>query len=324
MTIVVTSTPEAKADAAQAVDAKEQASTQSLPAAEQAAEQKESPESGTEETEAKEEKGAEGESDADEADDELEASEKDEKPKKKSGAQRRKERAERAEAEAARARAEAEHWKTMALKGAGDSKKDTAPVETPKTEAPGKPSPDSYETHAEYVEALTDWKLEQRDKTASEKAAKAKLEADQAEVMKAHSARVKAFTEKTPDFLETLEDVSHITLSATVERELLSSENGPELIYALAQDPAEFERINKLGPIAAARELGRLDAKLSSKAEAAKPEPKKLTTAPKPLDPVGKGKGAVAKSIEEIAATGTQAEYERARLEQMKRRQPTW
>jgi hypothetical protein len=287
----------------------------SLPAADQAAEQKEeSPESDTEETEAKEEKDAKDEGESDD-ESESEASEKDEKPKKKSGAQRRKERAERAEAEAARARAEAEHWKTMALKGAGDSKTDAPKAETAKTEAAGKPSPDSFETYAEYTEALTDWKIEQRDKAAKEQAAKSKFEAEQADVLKAHSARVKAFTEKTPDFLDVLEDVSHIPVSPTVERELLSSENGPELIYALAQDPAEFERINKLGPIAAARELGRLEVKLSSKATDPKPEPKKLTNAPKPLAPVGAGKGAVAKTIDDPNLS--QREYETIRRKQL-------
>jgi hypothetical protein len=59
-----------------------------------------------------------------------------------------------------------------------------------------------------------------------------------------------------------------------------SSEKGPELLYHLAQNPAEADRIARLPPTQASMEMGRLEAKL-----AAVP-PRKTTQAPDPIAPV--------------------------------------
>jgi hypothetical protein len=204
----------------------------------------------------------------------------------------------------------------MALKGADASKPETD-VETPaKSDPAGKPSPDSFETHAEYVEALTDWKIEERERVARETAARSKLETEQKSLMSAHSERVKSFAEKTEDFQDVLRSVDDVRISPTVAELLVSSDNGPELMYELAKNRAEYERINALNPLAAARELGKLDAKLAAiKAPASEPkEPKTITKAPKPIAPVsGKG-GVVEKSIHDPNLS--QREYEALRAKQ--------
>jgi hypothetical protein len=45
---------------------------------------------------------------------------------------------------------------------------------------------------------------------------------------------------------------------------LLTSEHGPAIMYQLAKSPAELARISALPPLDAAREIGRLEAKLAS------------------------------------------------------------
>lgn len=290
----------------------------SAPAA-KAAEQKDPAESDTATTEDETEKDDSAESEPDEGDGDAEETEKD-KPKKKSGAQRRKERAERAEAEAARARVEADHWKAMALKGAGDSKEQ--PKTEPKPEPAGKPHPDNYETHVEYVEALTDWKLEQREKDREQQTEKSKLEAESKRLLETHHAREKSFAEKTADYVKVLEDVDNFTdASATLEELIVTSENGPEIMYELAKNPEEYERINALHPLAAAREIGKLEAKVAAK-ESKPIEPKKITNAPKPIEPVSGGKGTVGKSLSDPNLS--QAEYEAIRRDQLKRKSASW
>lgn len=54
------------------------------------------------------------------------------------------------------------------------------------------------------------------------------------------------------------------------------SDRGPELVFALHAKPEEADRISKLSPLAAARELAKLEATLP------KPEPKKTSGAPPP------------------------------------------
>lgn len=279
--------------------------TKSAPAA-SAAEQIESTESDTEETEAKESDDSEAET----SDEDVETKDSEgDKPKKKSGSQRRKERAERAEAEVTRLQRLVEE---MALKGAGDSKSETR-VE-PKT-ADGKPNPDTFDTHAEYVEALTDWKIEQRAKAEKEIQHRSQLKTEQEKAIEAHVIRVKLFAEKKKDFQDVLESVDDVPVSPTVEGEILSSENGPEIMYELAKDRAEFERINKLPPLAAARAIGKIEARLAVQAsDDKKQEPKKITKAPKPIDPVGGKSGSGEKSI--FDPDISQAEYERIRAKQ--------
>jgi hypothetical protein len=313
MTIQVVSTTDTQAAPAAGAPVAE---TASMPVADKAAEQKESPESDTEENEtaAEAKDTPEAEDDSDEDSTEANDDAKD-KPKKKSGSQRRKERAERAEAEVARLQRLVED---MALKGAGGQKPE--PVETPKAANPAddaEPIPDDFETHQEYVRALTKWTVNQSDKEKEQKAAKAKLEAEQSQRLNAHYERVNAFAEKTADYEEVIESVGDMSLSVSIQDLLIASENGPELLYELAKNRTEFERINKLGPLAAAREIGRFEARFIKASEDPKPEPKKTTQAPKPIAPVGGKSGKVEKSIYD--ATLSQREYEALRDKQTRK-----
>ena len=323
MSIVVTSTTDTAVQAPAPVG--ENAGEKSALAPKQAAEQSTAEESDTPEAEGSKTETEESDADAESKDD-AEATEdpQKDKPKKKSGAQRRKERAERAEAEAERARTDLEYWKQQALKGAGEPKVETE-AKTPKVENAGEPDPDDFQTHAEYVKAVVRWDREQADKATKEQDAKSKLEADQRDLAKSYSERVKSFAEQTEDYWELMEAVDDVPLSPAVEQLLLSSENGPQISYELAKNRAEFERIVKLAPLAAARELGKIEARLESKAkEASKPEPKKTTSAPAPIAPVGAKGGAVEKSIHDVAASGSQADYEALRRKQMKQRSASW
>lgn len=280
------------------------------------AEPKQSTESDTEETEANSEEQADAETDKET--EEADGEEKDKPKKSKGGFQRRVEKLTKAKAEAQR---EAEYWKREALKhGATDTKTEPAKTTQATKADDGKPKPEAFDSHAEYVEALTEWKTDQKLKAHAEEQRRKALETEQEQLITAHSKRVQAFAEKTEDWDEALAEVEDIQLSPALQQILVTSENGPELIYALAKERAELERIVKLPPIAAARALGAFEAKLSAKAaEAAKPkETKKLTQAPKPIEPVGGNKGAVAKSIADPDLSF--ADYVKLRREQERRK----
>jgi len=311
MTITVRSNDEAPAEKPVAASTEQE---KSAPEA-KASEQNESPESETEETE-------ESVSDQDESDLEGETEEsKDaekERPKKKGGFQRR---IDKLNARYSAVQAEVEHWKSMALKqGAGEPKADKTVETTKNVSQEGKPNPDTFDTHSEYVEALTDWKTEQKFKEREQKAEKSKLLSEHEQVLKSHSERVKSFMEKTDNFSEVLESVDDIPVSATVQEIIISSDNGPELMFELAKNRDEYARICKLAPLAAARELGKIESRLSAKSsDEKKPEAKKLTNAPKPIEPIGGSKGKVSKSLDDPNLS--QSEYERLRRDQIKRKQ---
>jgi hypothetical protein len=243
--------------------------------------------------------------------DELDDSEKD-KPKKKSGFKRR---VDKLNARVAEKERELEYWKMQALKDASASKKETV-EKTPEDKS--KPNQDNYESHAEFLDAFADWKLDQREKAAKQAEEKSKVVREQETLRKTYVDRAKSFAEKVKDFKEVLESVDDVRVTPAIEQIILSSDNGPELAYELAKNREEYERICNLSPLEAARAIGRIESKLLASSDEKKIETKKLTTAPKPIAPVGGSKGTASKSLADPDLSYT--EYERIRREQLKRK----
>lgn len=207
---------------------------------------------------------------------------------------------------------EIEFWKSQAMKAGGQ--KEPQQIETPKKEADpsDKPKAENFDSHEEYVEALTDWKLEQREKAKEAKAQQEQIKKQHETQIQTFQDKVKSFAEKHDDFQDLMEEVNDIPMSIAVQEGIVSSEFGPELMYELAKNRSEYERICKLAPIAAARELGKIEARLSKAAESETKPEIKVPKAPKPMTPVGaKSGGPVKKTI--FDPNISQREYERLR-----------
>lgn len=185
------------------------------------------------------------------------------------------------------------------------------------SDQPKRPNPDDFETNDEYIEALTDWKIEQRElekeRKAKAESAKRSLEEKQA----AFAAQVKEFKKEVDDFDEVIAEVDDIIVSPALCEALFASEMGAQVVYELAKNRDEFARINKLGVVAAAKEIGKIEALLTKKKES--PTVKKTTSAPPPPKPVGRSsEKAVRRSIYDPDIS--QADFEELRAEQERRR----
>lgn len=115
---------------------------------------------------------------------------------------------------------------------------------------------------------------------------------------------------KYDDFDEVVGELaptSHINIA------IMQAENGDEIAYYLGQNLNDARRIAALDPISAIREIGRLEAKLLAEPPKAK-EPSK---APAPITPV-KGSSSANKTIFDDGLS--QAEWEKVRTAQLKRR----
>lgn len=237
---------------------------------------------------------AEGESDT-EADDETAL--RDKRGRFKGGAEGRIGELTRRYRDAER---EAEHWKGIATRNGAHSG-DTAAT---------KPSPDQYEDYGEYVEALTDWKADERERKS------AGTNADRA-VERAAEARNEAWSAKVSEVSATLPDFgdvvgkSEISIANHVADALMDADRGPELAYHLAQHPDVASRLNEMSPMRAAVELGRIEATLGE--APAQPPARKQTKAPAPITPVN-GRSTTTKD----PARMSQEEYNSWRKEQLK------
>ena len=246
---------------------------------------------------------------------ELEASEEsqEEKPRKKGGFQRRIDKL-NARAAAAERRAQELEARLAGMKPAAEEPKQ---VEAKATITNDEPDPNTFETNAEYLKAVAKWTLAQERKAEQAEQEKSRIVSEQEKLWNAHLEREKSFAEKTDDYAEVMAKVRGFSdASPTLGEMIINSDVGPELMYALAKDPTEYKRINALSPLAAAREIGKLESKLVAKSAEPKIETKKLTKAPPPVSPVG-SKGVVAtKSLSEM----DYEEYKRARMAENKRK----
>lgn len=202
-------------------------------------------------------------------------------------------------------------------------KKGSEQPDKPETKAPaketleGKPKADDFEDHSDYIEALTDWKLEQKEK-AKEAAKKAEdLKSDYQKQLDKHNEKIREFKKAQEDYEEVItefiEEHGDLKFSVALEDSILASDVGPQLVYHLAKNKEELDRINSMSALAAAREIGKLEARLSKKSESN--IQKKQSKAPAPIEPVNSGRSSsVRKSIYDESLS--QAEYEKLRMAQ--------
>lgn len=263
----------------------------------------------TDATEGDEQESKDEDSESD--DEKLEA-----KPKRKTGYQRKIDKLTRRAADAQR---DAAYWREQAMKtrdGAGEQKQEQS---TPKVSATDKPNADNFDTQADFIEALADWKTEQKLKQREAEHRENQVKTEAQKRSETFAEKVESFKVNHDDWDDVMEDIEDIPISIAVREVILSSEKGPELAYALAKNRDEYARICKLPALDAAVELGLFKAKHLRAVEAK--EEVKTTKAPKPLKPVTSKSAAGKKSI--FDADLTQAEYEALRREQMKT-QSSW
>jgi general stress protein YciG len=209
------------------------------------------------------------------------------------------------EAAEQRKRAEAAEARLAALEAgrAPEQPKPAAEAGAP-AQPGGRPVADQYETYEDFVEALTDWKADQREaKKQAEATQRAQVEQHTqalTSTMDGFLGRLAKAREATPD-LETRIDprltalVPAFTLPPGQEpgplnvlgQELIESEHSVELMLYLSEHEEEVVALLKSpSPAALARGVGRLEAKLAGQPEPEAPRERPVSKAPAPLRPV--------------------------------------
>ena len=152
--------------------------------------------------------------------------------------------------------------------------------------------PDNYDA---YIEALSDWKTDQKLAVREQENLKKAREWQQQEaarsVAETWQTRMQEFRSKVRDFDEVLDSAGDIELHPDIRQSIAIYENGPRLAYELARHRPELEKIAAYkNPLDAIRELGRFEATLTSGAPPRIETTRKPFTAPpEPIRPVGKG-----------------------------------
>lgn len=192
------------------------------------------------------------------------------------------------------ARREAEYWRKRA----------EATTPKPEAEAPKtKPTPDKFDDYNAYVEALADWKADEKVSAKLSERDNA-TEAKQREESRTTNWQkgVEEAKKHHPDY-EAVLSVSDVPIASHVQELLLDAESGPRLAYYLDRHPDVADKLNGLTPTQAARELGRIEATFSAAPapnesteespapvkETAPPVKARTTAAPPPVKPAASG-----------------------------------
>lgn len=170
----------------------------------------------------------------------------------------------------------------------------------------GKPTLDKFETYDEYIDALTDWKIEQK---AIERETKTKVESEnqrRSELSKTHLERADKFRSQAHDYDDVIGNLADVDFKVTedVVDTIMSSDLSAQLTYYFGKDIDELERINELSPLAAAREIGKIEAKLLAR-------PIQTSSAPSPINPVTQSKATITKDPEKMTDAEWYAHHQR-------------
>ena len=144
---------------------------------------------------------------------------------------------------------------------------------TPNMPSGDAPTQDNFATTEDYAEALAERK-------AAELLARREAERQRAEVLEIYHEREEEARTKYEDF-EQVAYNPRLPITTVMAETIQASDVGPEVAYYLGSNPKEADRIAKLSPFMQAKEIGKIEAKLSEN-----PPVKKSSSAPAPIQPV--------------------------------------
>lgn len=137
----------------------------------------------------------------------------------------------------------------------------------------GKPKLSEFKEPEAYIEALTDWKMEQHNQKAQAGEVQAKQQTFEQKREKLLSDAESLGDFDRDDFSE------NVKVTPVMAEAILDSDTGAKLLVHLNANPEEASRIANLSPARQAAEIGKLEAKLSSAP--------KVSKAPSPITPLG-------------------------------------
>lgn len=165
------------------------------------------------------------------------------------------------------------------------------------------PKPEQFSDMYEYAKALAEYtadkKLMERDK--EEKARKAAAEQEQK--FKTWADRVNAAKNDLPDFDDMVQS-SEVRVSDPVRDAIIESENGPQILYWLAENSEFAQKLADMSVVSAVREIGKIEARFMRESKESAPEIKPVVAKSKAPAPITPLRGAISKVDAGVDADG--------------------
>ena len=160
--------------------------------------------------------------------------------------------------------------------------------EAPKPQINGEPTRDQFDQYEDYLVARAEWRAEQKATQLAERQLAEYRQRQQAETVQAQQQRVAAeFARRIqtakaeiPDFAEVVEDAD-IQVPNTVAGLIAQLDNGPQIMYHLAKNPALAAQFDSLPPHLHAYKLGEIATALKAPPQISKASPPGKPSAPR-------------------------------------------
>lgn len=164
------------------------------------------------------------------------------------------------------------------------------PVQRQEASQEGKPRIEHYGNDVEsYVEAVSDWKLSQRDQENQKQLNEIRNTTNFTKAEKIYAEASKLDSSFDREAFDSIE-----SLTQPIALAIIGSDISAKLVVHLGENPQEVDRISKLSPARQAAEIGKLEVTLSNA------KPVKVSNAPAPIEPVG-SRGSSSKDPEEMS-----------------------
>ena len=155
-----------------------------------------------------------------------------------------------------------------------------------------KPKEENFDSQEAYIDALTDWKVEQAKKELREESVRERETEKKKAIDSEFEKRADKARERYEDFDEVFYDVN--VPYTEVMREIVKTDDfGAEIGYYLGKNQHEADRIAHLSAIQQVSELAKLSMRLS---QPLKTQRKVISNAPEPVKPIG-SKGEITKGL---------------------------
>ena len=185
-----------------------------------------------------------------------------------------------------------------------------------------KPKREDFEDEAEFLEALTDWKVESKLKAHSEVVTKKIGEDAEKQAATEIEQELEEISEKGQDKYEDYSTVvfdKDLVLTQGMVETALLTDIAEDILYYLGKNPDISAAIGEMPALKAAKEIGKIEARLvaeKKKPDEKKADPpapaKKLTQTPEPIDPV-RSTGAIDKDPSQMSAKEYRAWREKSK-----------
>ena len=185
-----------------------------------------------------------------------------------------------------------------------------------------KPKREDFEDDEEFLEALTDWKVESKLKTHSEVVTKKIGEDAEKQAAAEIEQELEEISEKGQDKYEDYSTVvfdKDLVLTQGMVETALLTDIAEDILYYLGKNPDISAAIGEMPALRAAKEIGKIEARLvaeKKKPDEKKADPpapaKKLTQTPEPIDPV-RSTGAIDKDPSQMSAKEYRAWREKSK-----------